>query len=95
MNFQFRISTLMLAVAVVAIAISGLLITSRFDVRNPLAAIPMLLGFIAFTSPWWVPCMFVGYAVGRASLTVRMVLALLPIEAIAIGIAYFAFRSFP
>jgi hypothetical protein len=92
MKLQFKMSTIFLMVAVAAIFCSALLTLAQFDGRKRWDLIP---GFLGFTAPIWIPSIFVGYAIGQKRLTVLMVIALVPIEAFAVGIAYLINRYIP
>jgi hypothetical protein len=71
----------MLAVAVFSIACCGVLVQANMDPKNNLILFPGLFGV---TSLIIVPYAFVGFALGRRALTIRIVIALALAEVIAI-----------
>jgi hypothetical protein len=88
MRFQFSTSTLMLATTTAAITCAGLFSLMKLDGRSD-ESLALLPGFIGFTAPLTVPAAFLGFAIGRKSLTVRTVIVFTVAEIAAVAVAYF------
>jgi hypothetical protein len=59
-------------------------VNAAFAVRTELRYVLLSIGF---TAPVWLPFTFIGFAIGRRMLTVRMVVALAIVEAAAVWFA--------
>ena len=71
-RFQFSTSSILLATSFVGICIGGMLPLGRRMTPNDQA----LIGWVMFVmSPFWVPFLYIAYAMGRRTLTLKTVLA--------------------
>jgi hypothetical protein len=97
MNPQFSLKTLLLATAVVSLLIAAPLLAVReFAVIDPdtysKTHDPLFLVKVALVlSPLWLPLVFVGYAIGRRSITARFMLCLAVSEALAFCVTWLLF----
>lgn len=91
MKFQFGTQTILLAIAVIAIACGGagkwIMLLRQ---RSLASTLPwdLILAINLVYLPLWVPVLFVAYAIGRKALTVPMVIIFAVAEAISLGIMY-------
>jgi hypothetical protein len=82
---------MLLATAVIALALGGLLSWSiALDLPAPEQRLGRLLLYIPLTTPLWLPIVFATSAVCRKALTVRMVFVFAVCQAIGVGVAYLA-----
>jgi hypothetical protein len=82
-KFQFGTSTLLLAMAFSGIVIGGFLpIWRAFAPADKASVVP----FYGVVSPIWVTSLFIGYALGRKTLTPKLLIAFAICEAIAVGV---------
>jgi hypothetical protein len=94
MKFQFSIKAIFLATTFIAIALGGLYgwhaMMRRAVEPKGGTVMPISLESVwidlRWGSPFWLPLAFLGYAVGRRTLTVSILIAFALSEAIAIGI---------
>jgi len=86
MRFQFSTSTLLLAVTIVAITCAGSIAWARVFEVNP--AVVSGVFYIGMTSPLWTPIAFLAFAIGRRSMTAKLVVAFAILEATSIGLSY-------
>jgi hypothetical protein len=89
MKFQFGTRALLLATAYVAVACGGWIGTLKMDAGYPSEAVRQVLGMIAIYCPFWLPFVFLGFAVGRRALTARAVTVFALSEAAAVGLTCF------
>jgi hypothetical protein len=80
---KFSTSTMMLAVAFLAIAITGVQITAKAILHESVDIIP-LTGVLM---PFWMPAAFCAFAIAQRQLTTRMVAVFAILEAASVGIA--------
>jgi hypothetical protein len=83
MKFQFGTSTLLLTTAFIAICVGGILPFGRELSSGEWSYVGRILLLMA---PILSPCLFVAYAVGRRTLTAKIVLAFAISEAAAVGV---------
>jgi hypothetical protein len=74
MKFQFSILAMMIATAFVAITFGAWMAVWRVVIgSDPSQRVIELAGAVVVVSPFWVPFLFVAYALGRRQLHVRLV----------------------
>ncbi len=91
MKLQFSIAWLMLGMAFLSIWIGGVVAFLQASISRfqPLSA---FVGFIAAASPTWIPVAFVGYALGRRDLTVRIVAGFAVAEAMSVAVMFWVWE---
>jgi hypothetical protein len=86
MRFQFSTRSLLLTTAIVAIICAGFTAWARIFAGDlPFLSTELYLGI---TCPLWTPIAFLAYAIGRRTITARLVLAFTLAEAAAVGVCY-------
>jgi len=85
MKFQFSTSTALLFITAVAIACGGIV---GWTTLSGATGDGWLLYFIAVLTPYYIPAIFAGFAIGRRALTVRMVVSFAVVQGAAVGGAY-------
>jgi len=87
MKFRFTTSAILLATAVAGISAGGWLgWAGTFGLPMPFG---MPVTSLGVCSPLWMPVAFIAFAIGRKSLTVKMVIGFAIAEAIAFGIKWY------
>jgi hypothetical protein len=76
MKLQFSTSGLLLVVTFLAIMLGG--ISAGLDYINRLAGPGEVIAFVA--APIWMPIVFSGYVIGRRTISVKSVIAMVVIE---------------
>jgi len=91
---QFSTSTLLLLTAIVAIACGG--ITAWHATMSYGSKFPWGYWFAAAAThgPFWIPVVFIAFAIGRRKLTLLMVIYLAICEAASVGIAFVLIKLF-
>jgi hypothetical protein len=92
MRFQFGTSTLLLAVAVVAITCFGIEEWYRVPSQTMLG-FNVTLKILFCDAPFWIPQIFLAYGIGRKCLTKWMVIAYALAITAAVGYLHWVFRA--
>lgn len=94
MKFQFSIKAILLATAFIAIALGGLygwndIMRRTLEPKGgkvmPVSLMQMWID-LRWSSPFWLPLAFLGYATGRRTLTLSIIIPFAMSEAVAMGI---------
>ena len=84
MKLQFRTSDLFIATTFIAVSVGGFYALMR---QFPtVSVLDTLIGFAVIQSPFWLPLVFLGYAIGRRAMTVRLLIVFIVAEAIGLGL---------
>jgi uncharacterized membrane protein len=94
MRFQFGVRSLLLVTAFVALTLAGLVTEGRvisFVIGYPGWRLNSTFESLVIASPLWLPMLIAAYAIGRRSLSAKMLTFLIISECAAITGVYFRF----
>jgi hypothetical protein len=84
MRFQFGTAAIFIAIAFIAITLAGGL--AVFSAYQPANWTIVAIAFFVVQSPFWVPMVFLAYAAGRRTMSVRILIAFAIAEGIAVAL---------
>jgi hypothetical protein len=87
MKLQFSTRALLIVTAMIAICCSAVLTWKRYVV--PGWDVPAIATGLEFDAAFWVPIAFVAYAIGRRTITLKLVAVFALAEAAAVAAAYY------
>lgn len=79
-SFRYNIRTLLLVTAFAAVALFG----TTFNLKQSPSLARDFILLLGYFSPTWVPFVFAAYALGRRSLSAKLVIAFAIVEGIAL-----------
>jgi hypothetical protein len=88
MRFQFGIKAIILLTTAVAIWCGGVVFWSKFI--GPETNISWAFTVTGTTAALWMPLVFMAFAIGRKSLTLKMILGFVVCELAALGTSHLA-----
>jgi len=91
MKFQFSMSTLLLATTFAAITFGGILAYRQINAYGYVLTWAQVAWHVGISSILWIPFVFLAYAVGRRTLTLRIVVAFAFAEIFAASLMWVLF----
>jgi hypothetical protein len=89
MKLQFGIKSILLVTSIVGLSCGGVAAWNQvFGPNDTIRGFIWAFGVIPFTAPIWLPFVLIAFAIGRKSLTVKMVVLLAIAQVVGVVIAY-------